>query len=258
MWGGPRQALSSREGTDASGQATRRFYGKGTEEISSWNPGPVGPDCTTDPGFITQRLMNRRAEILKKSDREVVMKKSDKEARGAGVVPAERIARAILLIRGEKVLLDADLAGLYQVETAALKRAVRRNRERFPKDFMFQLTDQEVTNLRCQFGTSRSWGGRRFPPYAFTEQGVAMLSSVLRSQRAVAVNIEIMRAFVKLREMLAGNRELAEKLAQLEKKYDKQFKTVFDAIFQLMAPEMKSKRPIGFAPWPKDGKGNNS
>jgi hypothetical protein len=155
------------------------------------------------------------------------------------------------MIRGQKVLLDMDLAELYGVETGALTRAVRRNRDRFPADFMFQLNNQEVTNLKCQIGIPRSWGGRRHPPYAFTEQGVAMLSSVLRSKRAVAVNIEIMRAFVKLREMLADHRELAEKLAQLEKKYDKQFKTVFDAMRQLMEPPATRKRPIGFAPWPE-------
>jgi len=154
------------------------------------------------------------------------------------------------MLRGQKVLLDMDLAELYGVDTKVLVQAIKRNSERFPADFMFQLTKQEVANLRSQFVTSRSWGGRRYQPYAFTEQGVAMLSSVLRSKRAVAVNIEIMRAFVKLREMLAGHRELAEKLAQLERKYDKQFKTVFDAILQLMEPVPKSRRPIGFAAWP--------
>ena len=118
-------------------------------------------------------------------------------------MPTERIEQAIFLIRGQKVMLDADLAELYGVTTKAFNRAVKRNIERFPEDFMFPLTIQEVTNLRCQIGTSRSWGGRRFLPLAFTEQGVAMLSSVLRSKRAVQVNIEIMRAFVKLREMLA-------------------------------------------------------
>lgn len=117
------------------------------------------------------------------------------------------------MLRAQRVLLDADLAELYGVETKALVRAVRRNLDRFPDDFIFQLATQELADLRCQIGTSRSWGGRRYPPYAFTEQGVAMLSSVLRSKRAVAVNIEIMRAFVKLRELLAGHRELAEKLA---------------------------------------------
>ena len=118
------------------------------------------------------------------------------------LIPIERIEKRILLLRGQKVMLDTDLAELYGVETGALKRAVKRNRERFPEDFMFELTFQEVGILRCQIGTS-SWGGQRFLPYAFTEQGVAMLSSVLKSKRAVQVNIEIMRAFVKLREILA-------------------------------------------------------
>ena len=128
------------------------------------------------------------------------------------LIPAERIERAILLIRGHKVLLDSDLAGLYDVETKSLVRAVKRNIERFPSDFMFQLAADEFDRLRCQFGTSNTGvgrGGRRYRPYAFTEQGVAMLSSVLRSPRAVAVNIEIMRAFVRLRQMLASHAELA-------------------------------------------------
>ncbi len=163
------------------------------------------------------------------------------------LVPIERIEQHILLIRGHKVMLDSDLAALYEVQTGALNRAVRRNRERFPEDFMFQLSHEDLENLRCQFGTSSSWGGRRYPPYAFTEQGVAMLSSVLRSKRAVQVNIEIMRAFVRLRRMLASNEDLARKLAALEKKYDTQFKVVFDAIRQLMMPqELPKRRKIGF------------
>jgi phage regulator Rha-like protein len=174
-----------------------------------------------------------------------------KKAVPKALIPGEQIAQQILVIRGQKVLLDIDLAELYGVDTKVLLQAIKRNSERFPADFMFQLTKQEFANLRSQFVISRSWGGRRYPPYVFTEQGVAMLSSVLRSKRAVLVNIEIMRAFVKLREMLAGNRELSEKLAQLEKKYDKQFKTVFDTIRQLMTPEPKSRRPIGFAAWPE-------
>jgi hypothetical protein len=162
------------------------------------------------------------------------------------LVPAERIERAILLIRDQKVILDKDLAALYDVETKALTRAVRRNRARFPGDFMFQLTAEEFADLRRQFGTS-SWGGRRYPPYAFTEQGVAMLSGVLQSERAVRVNIEIMRAFVRLRQFLAAHAELARKFEALEKKYDAQFKVVFDAIRALMkpAPE-KPKGRIGF------------
>jgi hypothetical protein len=177
------------------------------------------------------------------------------------LLPVERIERAILVLRGHRVLLDADLAVLYGVETKALNRAVKRNVERFPSDFMFQLTDDEVgllrrhfgtsnadgeESLRSQFGTSNSRGGRRYLPYAFTEQGVAMLSSVLRSGRAVQVNIEIMRAFVRLRQMLQTNADLARKLAVLEKKYDAQFKAVFDAIRDLMTPPETPKRKIGF------------
>jgi hypothetical protein len=150
--------------------------------------------------------------------------------------------RRILLIQKHRVLLSDDLAVLYGVETKALNRAVKRNAERFPKDFMFQLTAEEAEDLRCQFGTS-SWGGSRVPPYAFTEQGVAMLSSVLRSRRAVQVNIAIMRAFVRLREMLLTNAELARKLADVEQKYDFQFKAVFDAIRQLMTPPPAPPKP---------------
>jgi len=142
--------------------------------------------------------------------------------------------------------LDEDLAVLYGVETKALVRAVKRNVERFPEDFMFQLSPGEWDNLRFQSGSSRSWGGRRFAPYVFTEQGVAMLSSVLRSDQAVQVNIEIMRAFVRLREILSTHHDLAKKLENLERKYDSQFKAVFDAIRQLMAPPVPKKKPIGF------------
>jgi hypothetical protein len=163
------------------------------------------------------------------------------------LVPAERIERSILSIRGHRVMIDSDLAKLYGVETRALVQAVQRNRERFPDDFMFQLTREEFDHLRSQSViSSLGWGGRRYPPYAFTEQGVAMLSSVLRSERAVQVNIEIMRAFVRLREMLASHAELARKLDALEKKYDAQFRVVFDAIRQLMAPPEPKRRRIGF------------
>lgn len=154
--------------------------------------------------------------------------------------------RRILLIRQQRVMLSDDLAALYGVETKALNRAVRRNAGRFPGDFMFQLTNEEWADLKCQIGTS-SWGGSRVPPYAFTEQGVAMLSSVLRSPRAVQVNIAIMRAFVRLREMLLSNADLARKLADLERRYDVQFKAVFDAIRELMAPPpAPPKTEIGF------------
>ena len=156
------------------------------------------------------------------------------------------IAQAIQAIRGQKVLLDADLAALYGVETKVLLQAVRRNRERFPDDFMFQLTEEEFDDLRSQSVTS-SWGGRRYRPYAFTEQGVAMLSSVLRSPQAIAVNIEIMRAFVRLRELLASHRVLAKRLEELEAKTDSRFKQVFEAIRQLMLPpDPPKKRQIGF------------
>ena len=159
----------------------------------------------------------------------------------------EVIQSGIVLARGLRVMLSHDLAALYGVETKVLVQTIKRNVERFPMDFMFQLTDQEVRILKSQFVTS-SWGGaRRANPYAFTEQGVAMLSGVLRSERAIAVNIEIMRTFVKLRSMLEGNKELAKKLGALEQKYDEQFKIVFEAIRQLMTPTSpKKKRPIGF------------
>ena len=158
---------------------------------------------------------------------------------------AERIERAILLIRGHEVISDKDLAAMYGVSTRDLNKAVVRNLDRFPGDFMFQLTRSEFTNLKFQFGTS-SWGGTRKLPRAFTEQGVAMLSSVLRSKRAVQVNIMIMRAFVRLREMIASHKDLARRLAELEKKYDSQFKVVFDAIRQLMEPTAPKPGRIGF------------
>jgi len=162
------------------------------------------------------------------------------------LIPVEMIEKKILLIRGEKVMLDADIAELYGVETKMLVRAVKRNIDRFPADFMIQLNREEFENLRFQFGTSSRWGGRRYLPYAFTEQGVAMLSSILSSKRAVQVNIAIMRAFVKLREMLATHKDLARKLNEMEKKYDAQFRVVFDAIRQLMIPPSPKKRKIGF------------
>lgn len=167
-----------------------------------------------------------------------------KPGTGAALFP-ERIQQSILLLRGHKVMLDFDLAGLYGVETKVLNKAVKRNLARFPVDFMFELSEEEFAGLRFQFGTSR-WGGRRYRPYAFTEQGVAMLSSVLRSGRAVNVNIEIMRAFVRLRAMLSSHEDLARRLAALEKKYDAQFKAVFDAIRELMTPPGPERRPIGF------------
>ncbi len=166
-------------------------------------------------------------------------------ATNSSIVPAERIQNSIYLIRGQKVMLSADLAELYGVPVGVLNQAVKRNAERFPDDFMFQLTRQELTNLKSRIVIS-SWGGRRFTPYAFTEQGVAMLSSVLHSPRAVKVNIEIMRAFVKLRQLLATRADLARKLEELEKKYDKQFRVVFEAIRQLMTEPEPPRKQIGF------------
>jgi len=164
------------------------------------------------------------------------------------LVPVERIEKAILLIRKQKVMLDTDLAALYGVETRVLIQAVKRNLERFPEDFMFQLNKEETDFLTSQIVTLKRGRGqhRKYLPYVFTEQGVAMLSSVLRSPRAIQVNIEIMRAFIRLRQMLASNAELARKLDALERKYDAQFKVVFDAIRQLMAPTKPKRRAIGF------------
>ena len=165
------------------------------------------------------------------------------------LVPIERVERLIHLARGEKVLLDADLARLYGVTTGNLNKAVKRNARRFPPDFMFQLTDEEAAALIFQSGRSNPRGGRRHNPFAFTEQGVAMLSSVLRSERAVQVNVAIMRAFVGLRRMLANNDSLSRKLAELERqleKHDQGIKSLFDAIRGLMSPPTKPRRAIGF------------
>ena len=162
----------------------------------------------------------------------------------------EHITRSILVLRGQRVLLDVELADLYGVATKALLQAVRRNRERFPEDFMIQLTDAEWAILRSQTVTSSALhGGRRYPPYAFTEQGVAMLSSVLRSRRAIAVNVQIMRAFVRMRELLMSNTALARKLDELERKYqrhDDAIKAILSAIRELMIPPAPKRRPIGF------------
>jgi hypothetical protein len=181
--------------------------------------------------------------------------------KSSGLVPVERIERCILLIRGQKVMLDKDLAVLYGVQAKALNQAVKRSQGRFPDDFMFQLTWEETQLLRSQIvtlnddeaGQSRSQSvtlkrgsNIKYRPYAFTEQGVAMLSSVLRSERAVAVNVEIMRAFVRLRQMLGSHEALARKIENLEKKYDSRFKVVFDALRALMEPPATKRRPIGF------------
>ncbi|MEI7813379.1 MAG: ORF6N domain-containing protein [Coriobacteriia bacterium] len=167
------------------------------------------------------------------------------------IVSAEAILGNICVLRGQRVLLDADLAELYGVETKALVQAVTRNIDRFPDDFMFRLAADEFGALRASRQNTLAWGGRRYPPYAFTEQGVAMLSSVLRSQRAVVVNIEIMRAFVRMREMLQQHSDLARRLDELEVKYDSQFGIVFEAIRQLMTPPAPLRNPIGFRP-PED------
>jgi hypothetical protein len=171
-------------------------------------------------------------------------------------ITAESVEQRILSILGQKVMIDSDLAELYGVETKVLNQAVKRNSDRFPRDFMFQLTPDESeglkehlgsTALRSHIVTSKEGrGGRRYLPMAFTEQGVAMLSSVLRSPRAVQVNIAIMQAFVKLRQILGSHRDLARRLDEMESKYDEHFKVVFDAIRQLMAPPAKPRRRIGF------------
>jgi hypothetical protein len=205
---------------------------------------------------------------------------SVKDCPVALILKPENLARFVFFIRGEKVMLDADLATLYGVEARALNQAVARNRKRFPDDFMFQLTPGEYGSLRSQTviakkgGTTddlsqsvmsshrrgderlrsqivtskKGRGGRRYRPYAFTEQGVAMLSSVLRSSRAVEVNIAIMRTFVQLRRLMESNRDLARKIEALEKKYDEQFAVVFDAIKELIAPPEPPKKRIGFHP----------
>jgi hypothetical protein len=165
------------------------------------------------------------------------------------LVSVERVERLIHVVRGEKILLDADLAQLYGVTTGNLNKAVKRNQQRFPPDFMFQLTDQEASSLIFQSGTPKQRGGRRHNPYAFTEQGVAMLSSVLRSQSAVQVNVAIMRAFVSLRQLLATNETLARKFAELERRlegHDRAIKSLFDAIRELMAQPGEPQREIGF------------
>jgi ORF6N domain len=189
---------------------------------------------------------------------------SVKPSVGQQLVPIEVIERRILLIRGHKVMLDSHLAGLYEVPTKRLNEAVKRNLKRFPPDFMSRLTKEEadaltshfaMPNLRSQIATS-SHGGRRYLPYTFTEQGVAMLSTVLNSERAIAVNIAIMRTFVRLRQILADHKELAERLTAIEKRYDRQFKVVFDVLKQLTEPPTEpAKEPIGFMPLPSKKNG---
>lgn len=168
------------------------------------------------------------------------------------LIPLERIAGHIYLLRGVKVMLDQELAALYGVETKQLVQAVKRHQRRFPDDFMFRLTFQEFANLRSQSVTSSSWGGRRHPPYAFTEQGVAMLSSVLNSERAILVNIQIMRTFTKMRRMLEGYEELRARLQDMEANYDEQFRIVFEALRQLLEPpDPGPPRRLGFVTDPE-------
>ena len=173
-------------------------------------------------------------------------------------VPADSVERSILLIRSQKVILDRTLAKLYGVSTSVLNQAVRRNSERFPPDFVFQLTTEEaqaldLTNTRSQIVTLKPARGKhiKYRPYAFTEHGILMLSSVLRSERAVQVNIQIMRAFVRLREILASNAELNHRLDALEHKYDQRFRVVIDAVNHLMTPPTRKRRPIGFRARPR-------
>lgn len=174
------------------------------------------------------------------------------------LIPAETIAAKILIVRGKRVILDRDLAVLYEVKTKRLNEQVARNRKRFPEDFMFQLTEEETDFLRSHFATSNR-GGRRYLPYVFTQEGVAMLSSVLNSERAIMVNIQIMRAFAQLRRMLLTNRGLRCKIEEMEKKYDKQFAIVFQAIKQLLEPPpVKEKKIIGFKAYDNDKKGQEN
>jgi hypothetical protein len=162
------------------------------------------------------------------------------------LVPLEAIQNKIYLIRGQKVMLDNDLAALYQVSTKRLNEQVKRNLKRFPDDFMIRLTEEENNSLRSHFATLKRGKHKKYLPYAFTEQGVAMLSSILNSERAIQVNIAIMRAFIKLREVMSTHKELARKIDDMEKKYDAQFKVVFEAIRRLLTTPEKPKKRIGF------------
>ncbi len=174
-------------------------------------------------------------------DLALILYKDMPSKKNSNLIPVETIRSLIFLIRDQKVMIDQDIAQLYEVETKVLNQAVKRNIGRFPEDFMFQLTKEEFDILKSQIVTS-SWGGRRTPPYAFTEQGLAMLSGVLNSKRAIEVNIAIMRTFVQLRSMLTSHDELSKKLKNLEKKYDSQFKIVFDAIREIMNPNKPLKK----------------
>ena len=188
----------------------------------------------------------RNYPVLLNAQGAAMAKKTAKQARKI-LIPDERIERKILLLRREKVILDADLAELYGVSTARLNQQVRRNIARFPEDFAFLLTKKEFDNLKLHIATSSSgWGGRRKPPLAFTEHGALMAANVLKTPMAIHASLQVVRTFVRLRRMLADHKELARKLAALESKYDHQFKVVFDAIRELMTPPEKPRRKIGF------------
>jgi hypothetical protein len=177
------------------------------------------------------------------------MSPSSTTATERGLIPLEAIERRIYLIRGHKVMLDSDLAELYEVTTKRLNEQVKRNRGRFPTDFMFQLNAEESRHLRSQIATSKTGrGGRRYQPYVFTEHGALMLASVLNSEAAIRASIQIVRTFIRLRELLATHHDLAQKLEQMEEKYDAQFKAIFEVIEQLMEPPEQSRKPIGFLP----------
>jgi phage regulator Rha-like protein len=175
---------------------------------------------------------------------------NDKMSKIRSLIPIERIENRIFLLPGQKVMLDADLAELYGVTTKRLNEQVKRNRARFPEDFIFQLTVQETELLRSQIATSKKGrGGRRYAPFAFTEHGAIMLASVLNTQRATEVSVFVVRAFIRLREMLATHKELAHKLAELERKlvtHDEAIRSLMNAIRQLMTPPVQKRRPIGF------------
>ncbi len=188
--------------------------------------------------------------ICDKSSINAVVSERDKslfspEMKNTAVVSTSGLLERIYMIRGEKVMLDFDLAMLYGIETKVLKQAVKRNRKRFPPDFIFELSKEEFENLRSQFVTS-SWGGIRYMPYAFTEQGIAMLSSVIKSEQAIGMNIAIMRAFVQMRKMIDSNKELSNRIAKLQVQYDKKFVIVFDAIQKLIQGMGQEKPAMGF------------
>ena len=209
-----------------------------------WNPAPGEPFL---PAGQNRHGMEWLIDLYANTDRQ--LGSTDNYRKRIFQMPTtvlmERITSKIFLVRKQKVMLDRDLAELYGVETKVLKQAVKRNIDRFPHDFMFELTSDEFQNLRSQIVTS-SWGGTRYIPMAFTEQGVAMLSSVLRSKRAVQVNIQIMRAFTQLRQMLSTHKDLKKKIDAMERKYDQQFQVIFEAIKQLLETEATPKKKIGF------------